>query len=235
MKQPKSQEGRSQRTLQTAAMIRADEGRKVIKRYTEEGIAKRQEQVKEYLLRGVPKTVMAELLGVSRKTIFQDIRAIEERAGHQTRAIKGNPERTFQEVGMISGRLQAISDAAMSEYALSRTPAAKDRFLNIAIKAIWTRTRVLMETGVLPRAGEEIKVVHQASVTFANRFGPDNPLAVLDDSAARRKVLSALDTVLFQVQQEESGRMIDIRPLPDEAPLPALPGPEAPLEPAPPQ
>lgn len=211
----RTKQPRSQRTIEAAAMIREQEGRKVISRYSQAGIAKRREQVREYLRRGVAKSVMAELLGVSNKTIFEDIRAIDQAAGQTIRAVKGNPDRTFEEVGRIEGRLQSVADAAMAEYALARTPAAKERFLNVAIKATWTRTRVLMETGVLPRAGEEVKVVHQTEVSFASRYGDDNPLAVLDDSAARRKVLSALDAVLYQAQQLEDSRgVIDVAALP---------------------
>jgi len=184
-----------------AAEIQAKEGRLRISRGTEHGIARRREQVKVYLTRGVPKVVMAELLGVSAKTIHEDVRVISKALGHKVSSIRSSGERVDQEIGLITSKIEAVGDAAMSEYAMARTGAIKDRFLNTAAKAYWVRARLLMETGVLPKAGEQIHITNKTEVTFSERFGKENPLAALDDPVARRKVLTAIENVLRTTAQ----------------------------------
>ena len=98
-----------------ADVIRAKEGRLRISRNTEQGIARRREQVRDYLMRGVPKVVMAELLGVSRNTIHQDILAIRRSLGHQMESIRGDGAKVDEEVGTIAGQLAKVADSAMSE------------------------------------------------------------------------------------------------------------------------
>ena len=204
----KTKQFRSPQTLKMAREIESREGRVVLPRCAQQAQARRREQIKEYLKRGVPKTVMAELLGVSTKTIHDDINAIQEGLGRKVAAIKGNPQKTYEEVGMIADRLRAITDAAMAEYVLSRTPTAKNLFLNTAAKAEWIRARVYMETGVLPRAGEEIRVTNNTQVTLSARFGQE--FGPMDEAASRRKIMSAIEAVLGQVPEEP--RLIDATP-----------------------
>jgi len=199
-----------------AREIEARDGKVIIPRCTQEGIARRREQVWEYLMRGVPKTVMAELLNVSRKTIWEDVLYLRGRAGRETGAIKGDVDKTNQEVGIIAAKLATVADSAMSEYALSSGAPAKVRFLDTAVKAHWIRARVLMETGILPRAGEEVKVTSTTEVTFTQKFGDQSPLSTLDDPVSRRKVLAAVENVLRQAQASSEvvveGKLIEARP-----------------------
>jgi biotin operon repressor len=193
---PRSKKKQSAQAQQMAAEIQAKEGRLRISRGTEQGIAKRREQVKEYLMRGVPKVVMAELLHVSRNTIHQDIQEIKRGLGHKIESMRNNGDQIDQEIGMISGQLATVANAAMSEYAMARTGAIKDRFLNTAAKAHWVRARLLMEVGVLPKAGEQVTITNRTEVSFESRFGKESPLTALDDPVSRRKVLTAIENVL---------------------------------------
>jgi hypothetical protein len=179
-----------------AAAIQATEGKLRIPRKTEEGIARRREQVKEYMMRGVPKVVMAELLNVSCRTIHLDIAAIKERMGERIASTRSSGQKIDQEIGMITGQIEAVANAAMAEYAMAGAGAIKDRFLNTAAKALWIRARLLMETGVLPKAGDSVTVHNKTEVSFKERFGEANPLAALDDPVSRRKVLTAIEAVL---------------------------------------
>lgn len=193
---PRSKKKQSLQAQQQAAQIQEAEGRLRISRGTEAGIAKRREQVKEYLMRGVPKVVMAELLGVSRNTIHNDILEIKQRLGQRIGAIRGNADQVDQEIGMITGQLAAVASSAMSEYAMARAGPVKDRFLNTAAKAHWIRARLMMETGVLPKAGENVTITNRTEVSFESRFGKESPLTALDDPVSRRKVLTAIENVL---------------------------------------
>ena len=193
---PRTKQKQSAQARELANQIRAKEGRVRISRGTEEGIAKRREQVRDYLMRGVPKVVMAELLGVSRNTIHQDVLEIRRRLGHQIESIRGNGAKVDEEIGTIAGQLATVANSAMSEYAMARTGAIKDRFLNTAAKAHWVRARLLMEVGVLPKAGEQISITSRTEVSFESRFGKESPMSALDDPVSRRKVLTAIESVL---------------------------------------
>jgi hypothetical protein len=193
---PRTKRKQSAQACEMADAIRSKDGRMRIPRGTEQGIARRRDQVREYLMRGVPKVVMAELLGVSRNTIHQDILEIKRSLGHQMESIRGDGAKVDQEIGTIAGQLATVANSAMSEYAMARTGAIKDRFLNTAAKAHWIRARLLMEVGVLPKAGEQISITSRTEVSFESRFGKESPLTALDDPVSRRKVLTAIENVL---------------------------------------
>jgi hypothetical protein len=215
-----SYRGRQKQTAKARAeadVIRAKEGRLRISRNTEQGIARRREQVRDYLMRGVPKVVMAELLGVSRNTIHQDILAIRRSLGHQMESIRGDGAKVDEEVGTIAGQLAKVADSAMSEYAMARTGAIKDRFLNTAAKAHWIRARLLMEVGVLPKAGEQINITSRTEVSFESRFGKESPMSALDDPVSRRKVLTAIESVLRTSIDPETMPMLTVEGSPKPA------------------
>ena len=143
---------------------------------------------------------MAELLQVSRITIYEDIKFLRERAGREMAAIKGNVENTNAEVGVIAGKLNSIADSALANVLLTESHPAKIRYMDTAVKAHWIRARILMETGILPRAGEEIKVTQTTDITFTQKFGESSPLAALDNPESRRKVLAAVESMMRETE-----------------------------------
>jgi len=200
---PRTTEKRSEDTLALARQIEEERGKIVLRRGTQEAIARRREHVWKFLMEGTPQTVMAELLQVSRRTISNDCAWVREEASKRLQAIKGNPDKIHAELAMSCGRLKACSDAAMAEYLLSNNPSNKDRFLNTAIRAEWIYVRLMAETGVLPRQGEEIRVRNETEVTFKARFGEDNPLAKLDNPVSARKVQAAVAKMLEAAAHED--------------------------------
>lgn len=165
-------------------------------RYTQDGIAERREHVWRFMVRRVPQTVMAKLLNVSRKTIVDDVRYLEEQRGDYMNRVKNNPDIANMDIGMTTMRLEGISQSAMGDYELAKTTQIKNLCLNTAIKAEDTRTKILVNSGILPKAGEDMRITHNHKGSFTDKLGEDSPLAVLDDPSSARKILSAAEKIL---------------------------------------
>jgi len=192
----RTDEFKSKETLATANAIREGEDVPLPARYTEDGIAERREHVWRFLVRRVPQTVMADLLGVSRRTIADDVLYWKEEAQKQVAAMKSDPTVANADIGLAAGRLEGIAVCAMNDYELAKAANTKNLFLAIALKAEVARANLLMNTGVLPKAGEEIRVSHSMKATFEARLGSADPLATLDEPVSRRRVLDAAERIL---------------------------------------
>ncbi len=205
------------KTLDLAKRIQEAEGLiEPPERYAKDGIAERREHVWKFLSRRVPQTVMCKLLRVSRRTIANDVKWWNDQVGDYVEQMKTDPKAASADIGMTSLRLEGISQAAMSGYELAATPQMKNAFLNTAIKAEDTRTRALIATGVLPKAGEDVRFSGTFQASFSASMGEDSPFAVLDDPAANRRVLSAAQKILKISASKNSalnvGETIDVTP-----------------------
>lgn len=193
----RTSEKKSDATLEMAEALREEDGDYDLpERYSSDGIAKRREQVWKFLARRVPQTVMADLLGVSRKTINADVKFWKERAQEYIEEIKKDPVAASADIGMTAMRLEGMAQIAMNQAELQESGQNKNLFLNTAIRAEGMRADILTKTGVWPKAGEDIRVSHNIKATFAAKMGEDHPLASLDNPSSRRKVLSAAEKIL---------------------------------------
>jgi len=192
----RSSEPRSDATIDMADAIRDSDGDiEYPERFSSGGIQARREQVWKFLSRRVPQTVMAELLGVSRRTISTDVKWWKEQCQGYVKQLRENPKAADADIGMTAMRLEGMSQFAMHEAQLA-TGTLKNQFINTAIRAEETRSDLLIKTGGLPKAGEDIRVNHNIKATFAAQLGEDSPLATLDDPSSRRRVLSAAEQIL---------------------------------------
>lgn len=222
----RTSEERSDRTIERAEMIRQEEGETPFPdRNTADGIAERRERVWKYMARRVPQTIMAELLGVSRRTIYEDVQWWRERNREHIQRIQDDPEYAATDIGLSAMRLEGIAQAALHEYELSNNGVQKNMSLNTAIKAEKARSDMLIASGVWPKAGEEIRVSHTVEATFTAKLGTvseDSPLKALDQPAARRKVMNAAELILKlaaqrqEKQREADGKMIDVKATPKD-------------------
>lgn len=219
--QPRSTEARSNTTLIQAKQIEADRGKIILRRGTREAIQRRREHVWKFYLEGTPQTVMAELLQVSRRTIYNDLEHMRTAAGAKLQAIKGNPEKIHQDLARTTSRLEYIADQALFQFDTTDNHSAKDRFLNTAIRAEWVASRLKMEAGVLPKAGEEIRIKSDSKVTFAARLGVEGAhlQKIFGDPARARKVLDAFESMTRQALTNDDN-VIDVEakvlPAPEE-------------------
>ena len=205
-------EDRSEKTLERADAIRNNEGKiEPLRRYTEEGIAARREHVWRFLVRRVPQTVMAELLGVTSRTISDDVAWWREQCRKQTEETKNDPSAASADIGSTAARLEGIAAAALADYELSRSAQMKNLFLVTAIKAEVARGNLLINTGIWPKAGEEIRVQHNIKATFEARLGSSNPLTTLDEPVSRRRVLDAAERVLRLSMDRRQQKIDELR------------------------
>lgn len=178
--------------------------------WTEEEIAERRIEVWEMRCQGIPVTQMAKRWGVSRQTIHNDIRQLEKRFRERIGGLYESVDRQAVEMGDLLKKLQTISENAFLEYALAATPQAKDKLLNTAMRAEVNRARLMMDLGLLPKAKDAHEVTVKTKVTFAQRFGEDNPITVLSDGSQRRKVLDVAERVIkLQASQGRDAIVID--------------------------
>jgi len=218
----RSNEERTDNTLKKAEMIRTLDGDiDNPERYSKDGIMERREHVWKFMARRVPQTVMAELLGVSRRTIYEDVQWWKQRCKEHLEAVKKDPEAAAADVGLAALRLEGISQAALNDYELARTSQLKNLFLNTAIKAEKTRADMLVQTGFWPKAGEDVRIHQSIDATFTAKLGTDisddSPLKTLEHADSRRKVLSAAELILKLSAKKTrkdaiDGEVIDITP-----------------------
>ena len=178
-------------------------------RYTDDGIDERREHVWKFLARRVPQTVMAKILGVSRRTISNDVKYLKGECKDYAHALKNDPAAAGTDIGLTALRLEGIAQAAMGDYELARTAQHKNLFLNTAIKAETARSTLLISTGILPKAGEDVRITHALKATFAATMGEESPLATLDQPDSRRKVLSAAKKLLALSADRQNVRRIE--------------------------
>lgn len=164
---------------------------------TFEAIEKRRKLVLEMMFQGTPVTVMADLCGgVDRRTIEADITYIKKQNAERVKEMMTNRGKVDEMLGDMLMSLDYIRQNAFMEYAGATTEMGKNGFLNTGMKATKMMANLLMETGVIPKAGQDITLRTEHRVTFASRFGEDSPLAELDDDVKRKKILDAVGKVL---------------------------------------
>jgi len=111
----------------------------------------RRNQVWEMLVRGVSQKVISETLNVHRNTVANDIKVLRDRhrkdiADVDTKAELGDAVKKFDE----------IFKYAMNEYSTCAKEQQRATFLEKAMMALTKKVGLLVDTGVLPKAANEI-------------------------------------------------------------------------------
>lgn len=171
-------------------------------KHTSQAIERRRQDVWEMMCQDIPQTEMASLLGVARSTIALDVKHLRERASKRVRRMKESSEFINDELGMTVQKLDSLTAAAFMEYSMAKSGGEKAKFLDIATKTLSTKTRILQETGFLPKAGIEIRTKIEKLPTFAERFGDESPLAALDNANSRHRLLGLAERILKLSEQD---------------------------------
>lgn len=111
----------------------------------------RRRQVWELMLRGMPKGIMAKMLGVDPNTITQDVKSI--RANHQQYVKDLDIDEEF---GDALAKFDHIFSLALSDYSSSDRNSDKASFLSQAAAAVNNKLRFMMDTGMVPKAAQKI-------------------------------------------------------------------------------
>jgi hypothetical protein len=116
---------------------------------TREEIEKRRAAVWEQVARGVSPGVIARSMNLSDQTIRTDIKVLREQ--HRDGVTSMEPP---AEVGDIVAKFDEVY---MEEYSTVERPSQKSQFLDKALCALNSKCKLLLETGYIPKAAQEIK------------------------------------------------------------------------------
>jgi len=135
-------------------------------RGSREQIRERRERVWEMVVRGVSQREIAQALGVHQNTIHGDVQELrkEHRSGVKDTDV-------HDEIGDIVAKYDEIFRYAMVDYSTVEKPSQKAQFLDKAMSALSKKVTLLVETGILPRAVQEITgklVIQGVDVTKAS-------------------------------------------------------------------
>lgn len=127
---------------------------RVVGKWNAAAIEDRRRQVFELMLRGISETVIARQFGVHRNTIVNDVREIRRQ---NRRKMEEAQRDSLSEIGKMVGEFDEIMKIAMFEAASAKRVGGKAMMLGVALKALVERSRLLIETGILPSAAIEMK------------------------------------------------------------------------------
>lgn len=165
-------------------------------KHTAQAIERRRHDVWEMMCEDIPQTEMAKLLNVSRGTIALDVKFLKLRAAKRVQRMKDDHLHMNVELGMTINKLDSLTAAAFQEYATAKSGGEKAKFLDIATKTLSTKTRILQESGYLPKAGVEVRHHVERVPSFSERFGEDSALSALDNATSRHKLLSLAERII---------------------------------------
>ena len=129
-------------------------------------LEERRAKVWELLVRGVSQTTIAEMLGVHRNTVANDVK--ELRKNHREDVKDAD---VHDELGDTVAKYDEIFKYAMAEYSTADKPRERAQFMDKALAALDKKTRLMVETGVLPKAAQEITgkmVIEGVEITKAS-------------------------------------------------------------------
>ena len=193
----RSKEKASKKTMKMVNKLKAaGEAPELPERWSSRGIEERREYVAKFYARRVPQTVIAKLLGVSTRTISNDIEYLKKERSEYIEQLMKSQDATFADIGTAAMRLESIAQAALGQYELAKSDRQKNQYLITAIKAETARNALLINTGVLPKAGEDLRITHNAGEPFTSKVGNEHPLSTLDNPASRRRVLEAAEKII---------------------------------------
>ena len=174
------------------------------KKYTPQAVERRRQDVWEMMCQEIPQTEMASLLGVCRATVATDVKSWRERVANRVSQMKESVDHANTELGLTIQKLDSVTAAAFQEYSMARSGGEKAKFLDIATKTLSTKTRILQDTGYLPKAGIDIRTRIETVPTFAARFGDNHPLTALDDATQRHKLLGLAERIIRLSQDDNT-------------------------------
>jgi len=171
-----------------------------------ETIEKRRKMVWEMMQENLPATIMAKIIGVTRQTIASDLDFINTQNQEKAHQIKNSMKYTELDIGNTVAAFDYLYNLAVRDYNEAETGQDKERFLNSALKAKLARAKVYTDTGFWPKAGIEITQKVEHTMSFEAKFGQ---FAVMDDPAARRRIMAFVDNVEKNSVNPEDIKTID--------------------------
>jgi hypothetical protein len=177
-------------------------------KHTSQAIERRRQDVWEMMCQDIPQTEMAGLLSVARSTIALDVKFWKSKLAARVSRMKNNPDYADIELGMTVRKLDSVTALAFEQFSMAKSNGEKAKFLDIITKTLSTKTRIMQETGYLPKAGIEIRAKVERLSTFSERFGEESPLSALDNANSRHRLLGLAERIV-KLSREEDANTID--------------------------
>lgn len=117
-------------------------------------IEKRRRVVWDLYLQGVPQQTIAETYGVHRNTIANDVKVLKKRHRDEVDNCEAKTE-----IGDLVAKYDHIFTLSMRDYQQAQTETAKNNMLSRAMAALEKKSKLLTETGVIPKAAQEVNGV----------------------------------------------------------------------------
>ena len=163
-------------------------------KHSAEAIEVRREQVLSLSVQGVKSKEIAEILGVSSRTIEEDLKALRK-------IMQGRIKEhdVAGEIGKSVAILEGIRDLAMREYVSAKGKMTKATLLSTAMRAEVSKAKLLVGTGIWPSPTHKISTTLDidGQVTLKEApYGREDVKKVLESPESRRRVLSVLEKVV---------------------------------------
>jgi len=179
-------------------------------RYTPEAIDARREKVWDLTIRGLGPSAIADVLAVHRNTVSSDIKHLREEAGKKISELD-----VLQSIGVVCKKLDMLTHMAMMDYqdCKEKEHLAKNAFLHRMQALIKDKVNLLVRTGIYPHAGIKFsgQITMEEKLPFTDRFGEGEISEVLEDAAKRRRIMSALGTLMQTAIRHPA--ILDITPI----------------------
>lgn len=139
------------------------------------GLTERQKRVARLRMRGLSQKAIANLEGTHQPIISQELRRIKEwqaerGANVDQNAVVGSASTLYEEVEQMAWQMYYTPEISVSE---------KAKCLAVVMSAREKHTNLLMDLGLVRKAGTEVKVTHELS-PFLQRWKPKDKKELAD-------------------------------------------------------
>lgn len=166
-----------------------------------ESIEHRRNLVRDMMLRGMSLVSIAKVLGVHRNTILNDAKEIRRQMRQSIKELD-----PIQEVANDVEHYQMIAQEAIVQYYNAEKHSAKKGWMEVSIRAMDSKVKLLALTGLIPTQGlsgvVDAEVAAERSRQVETKFGKTGVKAVLQNPESRRKLISAM-SLLIQTGKKE--------------------------------
>lgn len=139
------------------------------------GLTERQKRIARLRMRGLSQQAIANLEGIAQPIISKELKRIKEwqaarGANVDQNAVVGSTSTLYEEVEQMAWQMYYTPDISVSE---------KAKCLSVVMAAREKHTNLLMDLGLVRKAGTEVKVTHELS-PFLQRWKPKDKKELAD-------------------------------------------------------
>jgi len=124
-----------------------------------EGLERRRMIVLDMKMRGMRPNGIAKVLKVHRNTILRDMKWLRK-----NRAMRLEEDPPMEQTGDLISLYEEIAMQAIQSSHVAETEATKASFMQVALKALDLKAKLMLDTGLIQKAPEKHEHLHHARV-----------------------------------------------------------------------